>query len=76
MLNDSELATLRNRFKRDAELLMQTSTAADEDEKTSKLHLNHHTGSTLSPAASNPWHFLTKRTVKPFPKAQLKATVV
>ncbi|XP_069001455.1 transmembrane protein 128 isoform X2 [Embiotoca jacksoni] len=34
MLNDSELATLRNRFKRDAELLMQTTTSADEDKKS------------------------------------------
>ncbi|AWP03224.1 Transmembrane protein 128 [Scophthalmus maximus] len=34
MLNDSELATLRNRFKRDAEFLMQTATAGDEDEKS------------------------------------------
>lgn len=34
MLNDSELATLRNRFKRDAELLMQTTTAGDDDEKS------------------------------------------
>lgn len=33
MLNDSELATLRNRFKRDAEFLMQTATSSDEDEK-------------------------------------------
>lgn len=33
MLNDSELATLRNRFKRDAEFLMQT-TSAEEDEKS------------------------------------------
>ncbi|XP_041811348.1 transmembrane protein 128 isoform X2 [Chelmon rostratus] len=33
MLNDSELATLRNRFKRDAEFLMQTTTSGDEDEK-------------------------------------------
>lgn len=37
MLNDSELATLRNRFKRDAEFLMQTTTSPDEDGK-SKLH--------------------------------------
>lgn len=37
MLNDSELATLRNRFKRDAEFLMQTTTSPDDDEK-SKLH--------------------------------------
>ena len=34
MLNDSELSTLRNRFKRDAELLMQATTAVDEDEKS------------------------------------------
>lgn len=34
MLNDSELATLRNRFKRDAEFLMQTTTSGDEDEKS------------------------------------------
>lgn len=33
MLNDSELATLRNRFKRDAEFLMQTTTSSDEDDK-------------------------------------------
>lgn len=37
MLNDNELATLRNRFKRDAEFLMQTTTSSDEDEK-GKLH--------------------------------------
>ncbi|XP_035517565.1 transmembrane protein 128 [Morone saxatilis] len=36
MLNDSELATLRNRFKRDAEFLMQTTTSGDEDEKSQK----------------------------------------
>ncbi|GAA6222295.1 transmembrane protein 128 [Lates japonicus] len=34
MLNDSELATLRNRFKRDAEFLMQTTTSGDEVEKS------------------------------------------
>lgn len=34
MLNDSELATLRNRFKRDAEFLMQTTTSVDGDEKS------------------------------------------
>uniref|UniRef100_UPI0037E8047F transmembrane protein 128 n=1 Tax=Semicossyphus pulcher TaxID=241346 RepID=UPI0037E8047F len=34
MLNDSELATLRNRFKKDAEFLMQTTTSGDEDEKS------------------------------------------
>ena len=34
MLNDSELATLRNRFKRDAEFLMQTTASAAEDEKS------------------------------------------
>ncbi|KAF7208238.1 transmembrane protein 128 [Nothobranchius furzeri] len=35
MFNDSELATLRNRFKRDAEFLMQTTTAATgEDDKS------------------------------------------
>ncbi|XP_018555836.1 transmembrane protein 128 [Lates calcarifer] len=34
MLNDSELATLRNRFKRDAEFFMQTTTSGDEDEKS------------------------------------------
>ncbi|XP_032369881.1 transmembrane protein 128 isoform X1 [Etheostoma spectabile] len=34
MLNDSDLATLRNRFKRDAEFLMQTTTNGDEDEKS------------------------------------------
>lgn len=40
MFSDSELATLRNRFKRDAELLMQTTTTVDgeksEDEKDLK----------------------------------------
>uniref|UniRef100_A0AAQ4QRX0 Transmembrane protein 128 n=1 Tax=Gasterosteus aculeatus aculeatus TaxID=481459 RepID=A0AAQ4QRX0_GASAC len=36
MLNDSEFATLRNRFKRDAEFLMQTATNGDEDEKSQK----------------------------------------
>ncbi|XP_026205227.1 transmembrane protein 128 [Anabas testudineus] len=34
MLNDSELATLRKRFKRDAAFLMQTATSSDEDEKS------------------------------------------
>lgn len=34
MLNDSEFVTLRNRFKRDAELLMQTAASGDEDEKS------------------------------------------
>ncbi|KAK9529379.1 hypothetical protein VZT92_013477 [Zoarces viviparus] len=34
MLNDTEFATLRNRFKRDAEFLMQTTTNGDEDEKS------------------------------------------
>ncbi|KAK1901671.1 Transmembrane protein 128 [Dissostichus eleginoides] len=34
MMNDSELATLRNRFKKDAEFLMQTRTHGDEDEKS------------------------------------------
>ncbi|KAM8915660.1 transmembrane protein 128 isoform 2-T2 [Spinachia spinachia] len=34
MLNDSEFVTLRNRFKRDAEFLMQTTTQGDEDEKS------------------------------------------
>lgn len=34
MLNDSEFATLRNRFNRDAEFLMQTATSSDEDEKS------------------------------------------
>nr|XP_020448165.1 transmembrane protein 128 isoform X2 [Monopterus albus] len=34
MLNDRELATLRNRFKRDAEFLMQATTPGDEDEKS------------------------------------------
>ncbi|XP_033483518.1 transmembrane protein 128 isoform X1 [Epinephelus fuscoguttatus] len=34
MLNDNELVTLRNRFKRDAEFLMQTTTNGDEDEKS------------------------------------------
>lgn len=33
MFDDSELATLRNRFKKNAEFLMQT-TASDEDEKS------------------------------------------
>ncbi|MEQ2277841.1 hypothetical protein XENORESO_008611, partial [Xenotaenia resolanae] len=32
MFNDSELATLRNRFKRDAELLMQTTTSTGDGE--------------------------------------------
>lgn len=36
MLNDSEFATLRNRFKRDAEFIMQTATNGDEDEKSQK----------------------------------------
>lgn len=40
MLNDTELATLRNRFKRDAELLMQATTPGDEKEK-SKLRERH-----------------------------------
>ncbi|XP_020503627.1 transmembrane protein 128 [Labrus bergylta] len=34
MLNDSEFTTLRNRFQKDAEFLMQTTTAGDEDEKS------------------------------------------
>ncbi|KAM4612853.1 transmembrane protein 128 [Polymixia lowei] len=34
MLNDSELATLRNRFKRDAEFLMQGAASGDHDEKS------------------------------------------
>lgn len=34
MLNDSELATLRNRFKKDAEFLMRTTTPDDDDEKS------------------------------------------
>ncbi|XP_037347166.2 transmembrane protein 128 [Pungitius pungitius] len=34
MLNDNEFATLRNRFKRDAEFLMQTTRNGDEDEKS------------------------------------------
>ncbi|XP_023209335.1 transmembrane protein 128 [Xiphophorus maculatus] len=34
MFNDSELATLRNRFKRDAELLMQATTSAVDGEKS------------------------------------------
>ncbi|XP_034023031.1 transmembrane protein 128 [Thalassophryne amazonica] len=34
MLNDSELATLRNRFKKDAEFLMQPTTTDDKDEKS------------------------------------------
>ncbi|XP_076012848.1 transmembrane protein 128 [Genypterus blacodes] len=34
MLNDSELATLRNRFKRDAALLMQGAESSDHDEKS------------------------------------------
>lgn len=38
MLNDSDLATLRNRFKKDAEFLMQTTTSADEDEKSKLLN--------------------------------------
>ncbi|KAM6979831.1 transmembrane protein 128 [Aplochiton taeniatus] len=33
MLNNSEFATLRNRFRRDAELLMQDVSADDTDEK-------------------------------------------
>ncbi|KAG7494513.1 hypothetical protein JOB18_031954 [Solea senegalensis] len=33
-LNDSELATLRNRFKKNAEFLLQTTTTGDEDEKS------------------------------------------
>ncbi|XP_037632654.1 transmembrane protein 128 isoform X1 [Sebastes umbrosus] len=34
MLDDSELATLRNRFKKDAEFLIQRTTSGDEDEKS------------------------------------------
>ncbi|XP_042357960.1 transmembrane protein 128 [Plectropomus leopardus] len=34
MLDDKELATLRNRFKRDAEFLMQSSTNEDDDGKS------------------------------------------
>ncbi|XP_034388562.1 transmembrane protein 128 isoform X2 [Cyclopterus lumpus] len=36
MLNDSELATLRNRFKRDAEFLLQTTGSGDEEEAENK----------------------------------------
>ncbi|XP_044023562.1 transmembrane protein 128 isoform X3 [Siniperca chuatsi] len=34
MLNDSELVTLRNRFKRDAEFLMHSTSSGDDDEKS------------------------------------------
>ncbi|XP_029005828.1 transmembrane protein 128 [Betta splendens] len=34
MLNDSELATLRNRFKKDAEFLMQGASSSEEDGKS------------------------------------------
>ncbi|XP_056129863.1 transmembrane protein 128 [Lampris incognitus] len=34
MLNDSELATLRHRFKRDAEFLMKGSATGDDEEKS------------------------------------------
>lgn len=34
MFNDNELATLRNRFKRDAEFLMKGATSSEEDEKS------------------------------------------
>nr|XP_057931632.1 transmembrane protein 128 [Doryrhamphus excisus] len=34
MLDDSELVALRNRFKKDAELLMQTTTPTDKDDKS------------------------------------------
>lgn len=75
MLSDSELATLRNRFKRDAELLMQTSTSPVEDEKTRKLH------STVTPAKhcyQTPRQTATptKRTVIPIPIAKQKATEI
>ncbi|KAM9859085.1 transmembrane protein 128 [Aulostomus maculatus] len=49
MLNDSELATLRNRFKRDAEFLLQTTASADGDEKNEEKdvkplpRINRHT---------------------------------
>ncbi|XP_008318713.1 proton channel OTOP1 isoform X3 [Cynoglossus semilaevis] len=33
-LDDSDLATLRNRFKRDAEFLLQATTPCDEDKKS------------------------------------------
>ena len=33
MLDNSELATLRNRFRRDAELLLQGSTLDENEEK-------------------------------------------
>lgn len=56
MLSDSELATLRNRFKRDAELLMQTSTSPVEDEKTSKLHST----ATRDSASSGPSNHFTR----------------
>ncbi|CAL8338125.1 unnamed protein product [Lota lota] len=36
MLDNSELATLRNRFRRDAELLLQGSTLDDNEEKGKK----------------------------------------
>ncbi|XP_054640731.1 transmembrane protein 128 [Dunckerocampus dactyliophorus] len=34
MLNDSELVALRNRFKKDAELLMQTTTTSTDEDKS------------------------------------------
>lgn len=40
MLNDSDLATLRNRFKKDAEFFMQTTTSPDEDEKSKLLNVS------------------------------------
>lgn len=44
MLNDNELATLRNRFKRDAEFLMQTTPTEDEDEKSKLYEFDINTG--------------------------------
>lgn len=40
MLNDSDLATLRNRFRKDAEFLMQTTTSSDEDEKSKLVNIS------------------------------------
>lgn len=39
MLNDSEFVNLRNRFKKDAEFLMQTTRPAVEDEKSKRWNI-------------------------------------
>ena len=40
MLNDSDIATLRNRFKNDAEFLMRATTSSDKDEKSKLVNVS------------------------------------